>query len=81
MALVTTMPMSIRNPMRALMPMGRPVMSSAGKAPMVASGRLNRMTNGSTSDPNTSDHHEVDREDRHAHRQEQAAERLVLLLR
>ena len=52
MALVTTMPMSIRKPMRALMPMGWPVMSSAGKAPMVASGRLNRMTSGSTSDPN-----------------------------
>ena len=50
MALVTTMPMSIRKPMSALTPMGRPVMNSAGKAPMVASGRLNRMMNGVTSE-------------------------------
>ena len=50
MALVTTIPISIRNPMRALTPMGRPVMSSAGNAPISASGRLNRMMNGVTSE-------------------------------
>ena len=38
--------------MRALMPIGRPVRYSAGNAPMVASGRLNRMTNGVTSELN-----------------------------
>ena len=32
--------------MRALTPSGRPVMNSAGKAPIVASGRVNRMMNG-----------------------------------
>ena len=46
---------------------------------MVASGRLNRMTNGSTSEPEHQDHHDVDGQDGHAHREEQAAEGLVLL--
>ena len=32
--------------MSALTPIGRPVRNSAGKAPMVASGRVNRMMNG-----------------------------------
>ena len=32
--------------MSALTPIGRPVRYSAGNAPMVASGRLNRMMNG-----------------------------------
>ena len=50
MALVTTMPMSIRKPMSALTPIGRPVTYRAGNAPMVASGRLNRMMNGVTSE-------------------------------
>ena len=40
--------------MSALMPIGRPVSSSAGKAPMVASGRLNRMMNGVISEPKAS---------------------------
>ena len=48
------MPMSIRKPISALTPMGRPVMYSAGNAPIVASGRLNRMTNGVTSESNVS---------------------------
>ena len=38
MALVPTMPISIRKPIRALTPIGRPVRNSAGKAPIVASG-------------------------------------------
>ena len=46
MAFVTTIPMSIRNPMSALIPIGRSVKYSAGKAPIVASGRVNRITNG-----------------------------------
>ena len=53
-ALVTTMPISIRKPMRALTPSGRPVTYSAGKAPIVASGRLNRMMNGVISELNVS---------------------------
>ena len=48
------MPMSISNPMRALTPIGRPVRYSAGNAPIVASGRLNRMMNGVTSELNAS---------------------------
>ena len=36
--------------MRALTPIGRPVTYSAGNAPIVASGRLNRMMNGVTSE-------------------------------
>ena len=39
--------------MRALMPMGRWVRNSAGKAPIVASGRLNMMTSGSISELKT----------------------------
>ena len=54
MALVTTMPMSIRKPIMALMPSGLPVMSSAGMAPMMASGRLKRMMNGVMSEPRAS---------------------------
>ena len=50
MALVTTMPISIRKPMSALTPIGRPVRYSAGNAPMVASGSVNRMMNGVTSE-------------------------------
>ncbi len=53
MAFVTTMPISIRKPIRALMPIGRWVMKSAGKAPIVASGRLNMMTNGSIRESKT----------------------------
>ena len=78
-ALVTTIPMSIRKPISALSPIGRSVISSAGKAPIVASGRLNRMMNGVTSELKASDHHQVDEQDRDAHRGEQAAERLALL--
>ena len=40
--------------MSALSPIGRSVMSSAGNAPIVASGRLNRMMNGVTSELNAS---------------------------
>ena len=40
--------------MRALIPIGRPVRYSAGKAPIVASGRLNRMMNGVTRELNVS---------------------------
>ena len=54
MAFVTTIPMSIKNPMSAEMPIGRLVISSAGKAPMTASGRLNMITSGSTSELKTS---------------------------
>ena len=36
--------------MSALTPIGRPVRYSAGNAPMVASGRVNRMMNGVTSE-------------------------------
>ncbi len=54
MALVTTMPMSMRKPIMALMPSGWPVMSSAGMAPMAASGRLNMMMNGVMSEPRAS---------------------------
>ncbi len=32
--------------MRALIPIGRPVSSRAGKTPIVANGRLNMITNG-----------------------------------
>ena len=53
MALVTTIPISIRKPIRALMPMGRWVRNRAGKAPIVASGRLNMMTSGSISELKT----------------------------
>ena len=52
MAFVTTMPMSISMPMSALTPIGRPVMYRAGNAPIIASGRLNRMMNGVTSELN-----------------------------
>ena len=52
MALVTTMPMSIRKPMSAETPIGRSVRYRAGKAPMSASGRLNRMMNGVISELN-----------------------------
>ena len=47
---------------------------------MVASGRLNRMMNGVISELKVEDHHHVDEQDGHAHRGEQAAERLGLLL-
>ena len=53
-ALVTTIPISIRNPMSALTPSGLPVKYSAGSAPIVASGRLNRMMNGVISELNVS---------------------------
>ncbi len=53
MALVTTMPMSIRKPIRALTPIARWVRNRAGNAPIVASGRLNMMTRGSTNELNT----------------------------
>ena len=36
--------------MSALTPIGRPVRYRAGNAPIVASGRVNRMTNGVTSE-------------------------------
>ena len=45
-AFVTTIPISIRIPMRALMPIARSVSSRAGKTPIAASGRLNMITNG-----------------------------------
>ena len=53
MALVTTMPMSMSMPIMALMPSGRPVMSRAAMAPMMASGRLKRMMKGSSRLPKT----------------------------
>ena len=40
--------------MSALTPIGRPVTNSAAKAPIVASGRLNRITNGVMSEPKVS---------------------------
>ena len=40
------MPMSIRKPISAETPIGRPVRYRAANAPMVASGRLNMMMNG-----------------------------------
>ena len=54
MALVTTMPMSIRKPIMALMPSGLSVTSRAGMAPMSASGRLKRMMKGVRSEPRAS---------------------------
>ena len=54
MAFVTTIPINIKKPMSAEMPIGRSVISSAGKAPMTASGRLNMITSGSTSELKTS---------------------------
>ena len=54
MAFVTTMPISIKKPISAEMPIGRLVIRSAGKAPITASGRLNMITSGSTSELKTS---------------------------
>ena len=50
-ALVTTMPISSRNPISADKLSVRPVISSASSAPDMASGRLNTITNGVRSDP------------------------------
>ena len=66
--------------MSALTPIGRPVRYSAGNAPIVASGRLNRMMNGVIERVEGQHHHHVDEQDGDAHRGEQPAERLGLLL-
>ena len=66
--------------MRALTPIGRPVRYRAGNAPIVASGRREQDDERRDERVEGQHHHHVDQQDRDAHRGEQAAERLGLLL-
>ena len=66
--------------MSALTPIGRPVMYSAGNAPIDRERQAEQDDERGDERVEGQDHHHVDEQDGDAHRGEQPAERLVLLL-
>ena len=80
-ALVTTIPMSIRKPMSALMPIGPAGQEQRREGADRRERQAEQDDERRDQRVEREDHHQVDEQDRDAHRGEQAAERLVLLLR